>query len=589
MPGFLYTNQTNFRPFSYQEMLAPVLMATQAHQAVEEAYSELDSQANAIGSLANEANDPVTYQRYKAYESALRTQADALAKNGLTPGIRQSLLDLKGRYAKDIIPIQNAITRRRELADEQRKAEPTMMFQRDMNSMSYESSLDRFLENPDYDYGEKYSGELLAQQAGQMAANLKTALTRKDKLKGIGLPYQYEQLLQYGYTPEQIQQAITNPQKGNPVLNTIVELAVASSGMKSWASPKQLAKAMAHANRGLYNAIGKTEFKNFTDSFSMQDELARGAETREAERQKLSGLAINPLNIYSSRELSKDEETYKNNINRFSRYFYKDSNGKVRITAAGLAEYNRKNYGEVAGRVTTTPEGTVIREASSYGKESPSEFRKFMDSIGAKNINTSNNAIVNNLGNIWDNYIQNNPSAKTAKYDANRVTEYDYSLAGTQQGDMKDAILTASRNMPLKEVDYNNKTRKFENTGNELSLKDLKSDKYKVTATRFSPYGTTVMIQDNEGNVKRYALPSGINTTNETNRDKMMVAAQQWLQVVNTGQYTDAKGKVHKATPDEITYAQEQYAQALQQAYLFHSQLGVQNKMKEQEFNPYGY
>ena len=142
MPNFAYTNQTNFRPFSYQEMLAPVLMATQAHQAVEEAYSELDSQANAIGSLANEANDPVTYQRYKAYESALRTQADALAKNGLTPGTRQSLLDLKGRYAKDIIPIQNAITRRRELADEQRKAllqNPTLMFQRDMNSMSYES------------------------------------------------------------------------------------------------------------------------------------------------------------------------------------------------------------------------------------------------------------------------------------------------------------------------------------------------------------------------------------------------------------------------------------------------------------------
>ena len=60
MPNFAYTNQTNFRPFSYQEMLAPVLMATQAHQAIEEAYSELDSQANAIGSLANEADDPVT-------------------------------------------------------------------------------------------------------------------------------------------------------------------------------------------------------------------------------------------------------------------------------------------------------------------------------------------------------------------------------------------------------------------------------------------------------------------------------------------------------------------------------------------------
>ena len=123
MPNFAYTNTTQFRPFSFEEQLRPLLMYTQAHQAVEEAYSELDSQANAIGSLANEANDPVTYQRYKAYEESLRQQADALAKNGLTPSIRQSLLDLKGRYAKDIIPIKNAITRRRELADEQRKAD----------------------------------------------------------------------------------------------------------------------------------------------------------------------------------------------------------------------------------------------------------------------------------------------------------------------------------------------------------------------------------------------------------------------------------------------------------------------------------
>lgn len=590
MPGFLYTNQTNFRPFSYQEMLAPVLMATQAHQAVEEAYSELDSQANAIGSLANEANDPVTYQRYKAYESALRTQADALAKNGLTPGTRQSLLDLKGRYAKDITPIQNAITRRRELADEQRKAllqNPTLMFQRDMNSMSYESSLDRFLENPDYDYGERYSGALLTQQVSQAASNLAKELSNYGNGKRLD-DYTKTFLQQHGFTRDQVLDAITNPNRtqSQPVLNAIVEQVIGSSGITSWADNLTMDKAYDYARQGLWSAIGQTNISTYEDydaKLDAQEEMQKRLKDYENQG-RFQGLAINPLNIYSSRELSKDEETYKNNINRFSRYF---SNG--RITAAGLAEYNRKNYGEVAGKVTTTPEGTVIREASSYGKESPSEFRKFMDSIGAENINTNNNAIVDNLSNIWNSYIHNNPSAKTAKYDANRVTEYDYSLAGTQQGDMKDAILTASRNMPLKEVDYNNKTRKFENTGNELSLKDLKSDKYKVTATRFSPYGTTVMIQDNEGNVKRYALPSGINTTNETNRDKMMVAAQQWLQVVNTGQYTDAKGKVHKATPDEITYAQEQYAQALQQAYLFHSQLGVQNKTKEQEFNPYGY
>ena len=120
-------------------------------------------------------------------------------------------------------------------------------------------------------------------------------------------------------------------------------------------------------------------------------------------------------------------------------------------------------------------------------------------------------------------------------------------------------------------------------------MENLKSDKYKVTNTRFSPYGTTVMIQDDKGNVKRYRMPVGINTTNEQNRDRAMQAANRWQQVVNTGQYTDIKGEVHYATPDEINYAQNEYDKAIQQAYLFHSQLGVQNKVKEQEFNYYGY
>ena len=97
------------------------------------------------------------------------------------------------------------------------------------------------------------------------------------------------------------------------------------------------------------------------------------------------------------------------------------------------------------------------------------------------------------------------------------------------------------------------------------------------------------MIQDDKGNVRRYRMPAGINTTNEQNRDRAMAAANQWQHVVSTGQYTDARGNVHQATPDEITYAQQQYANSIQQAYLFHSQLGVQNKTKEQEFNPYGY
>jgi hypothetical protein len=42
-------------------------------------------------------------------------------------------------------------------------------------------------------------------------------------------------------------------------------------------------------------------------------------------------------------------------------------------------------------------------------------------------------------------------------------------------------------------------------------------------------------------------------------------------------------------TDAEYQVLQSRYAQALQEAYLYHSQLGLSNKTEEQKFNPYGY
>lgn len=599
MANYSLVINSQFKPFSYQEMLAPVLMATQTHQELENQYGELATKANVWEEMANEQTDPYAYKMYKTYANDLENQARQLAREGLNAASRRNALNMRARYSREITPIETAYRRRDELAAEQRRASlsnPTMFYQRNASTMS----LDDFIRNPSMDYGEKYSGALLSQQVGQMAANLKTALTGKGKLKGIGLPYQYEQLLQYGYTPEQIQQAITNPQKGDPVLNTIIEQALTASGMKDWASPEQLAQARAYANQGLYNAIGKTEFKNFTDSFSMQDALnarqhARQVAARRAELEQArsNSLAINPLNIYSSRELNDEERRYNDNIKNFSKYFYKDAKGRIKMNEAGLQEYKRVIKG-TSGDPLVTPEGTVIltnvKETSS-----PTSFRRFIDSLGGNRYigygkdSKMTNWQPGNVGNLWANYVSNSPAAKTARYDATKVTEYDYYIDDSQQASMKDAILTANRGLTLKEVDYDSKSKTFKDTGEEITMSDLASNKYRVTNTRFSPYGNTVMIQDDEGNVRRFRMPSGINTTNEHNRDRIMQKAYLMQNIVNTGKYTDGKGNIRDATSEEIAYAQQLYTQALQQAYLFHSQIGMQNKTKEQEFSPYGY
>lgn len=601
MANYSLVINSQFKPFSYQEMLAPTLMATQAHQELENQYGELATKASVWEEMANEQTDPYAYKMYKTYANDLEEQAGQLAREGLNAASRRDMLNMRARYSKEITPIEQAYTARQKQAEEQQKAllqDPTLMLSR----RAATTSLDDYIRNPQLAY-EAYSGKLITAQAASAASALAKEMQEKPrKWRSILGNSYYETMMQKGFSSQAVLQAIQDNPNAAPQLTRIVEDAINSSGVRNWGDQATIARAIDYAKQGLWSAVGETQYQTLdnwrakmAEQEAMQIRAEKRAAARKAEEQRqarLNSLAINPLNIYSSRELSKDEKKYKEDMKRYSKYFYKDNHGQMRMTWAGWQEYTRN----VTPRVTSAGSGSgtaglmnVETQMQNGSKKfTPTAFRQFMDSMGAYSV-TKGKWQPGNLGNVWNGYANNSPAARTARYDATRVTEYDYPIAGAQQGDMKNAIMTAGRGLSLKEVDYDSKSKQFKDTGEEITMEDLKSDKYKVTATRFSPYGTTVMIQDDKGNVRRYRMPAGINTTNEQNRDRAMAAANQWQQVVNTGQYTDARGNIHQATPDEITYAQQQYAQAIQQAYLFHSQLGVQNKTKEQEFNPYGY
>lgn len=590
MANYSLVINSQFKPFSYQEMLAPTLMATQAHQELENQYGDLATKASVWEEMANEQTDPYAYKMYKTYANDLEEQAGQLAREGLNAASRRDMLNMKARYSKEITPIEQAYTTRQKQAEQQQQAllqDPTLMLSR----RAATTSLDDYIRNPQLAY-EAYSGKLITAQAASAASALAKEMQEKPrKWRSILGNSYYETMMQKGFSSQAVLQAIQDNPNAAPQLTRIVEDAINSSGVRNWGDQATIARAIDYAKQGLWSAVGETQYQtldNWRAKMAEQEAMQKRAEKRAAAREnqgRLNNLAINPLNIYSSRELSKDEKRYKESMKRYSKYFYKDSHGQMRMTYAGWKEYNKK-VKSTSGKPMVTPEGTTILTSVSttYGK---SPFRQFMDNLGAYKV-TKGKWQPGNLGNVWSRYV-NSSAGRTSRYDATRVTEYDYPIAGAQQGDMKDAIMTAGRGLSLKEVDYDSKSKKFKDTGEEITMEDLKSDKYKVTATRFSPYGATVMIQDDKGNVRRYRMPAGINTTNEQNRDRAMTAANQWQHVVNTGQYTDARGNVHQATPDEITYAQQQYANSIQQAYLFHSQLGVQNKTKEQEFNPYGY
>lgn len=596
MANFSLVVNSKFNPFSFERYIQPYQIYGQAYKEVENALGELDTKASVWEEMANEQTDPYAYKMYKTYANDLEKQAGQLAREGLNAASRKDMLNMRARYSKEITPIEQAYTTRQKQAEQQQQAllqDPTLMLSRRAST----TSLDDYIRNPQLAY-ESYSGKLITAQAASAASALAKEMQEKPrKWRSILGNSYYETMMQKGFSSQTVLQAIQDNPNAAPQLTRIVEDAINSSGVRNWGDQATIARAIDYAKQGLWSAVGETQYQtldNWRAKMAEQEAMQKRTEKRAAAREnqgRLNNLAINPLNIYSSRELSKDEKRYKESMKKYSKYFYKDSHGQMRMTYAGWKEYNRN----ATPRVTSTGSGSgtaglmnVETQTQNGSKRfTPTTFRQFMDNLGAYKV-TKGKWQSGNLGNVWSRYV-NSSAGRTSRYDATRVTEYDYPIAGAQQGDMKDAIMTAGRGLSLKEVDYDSKSKKFKDTGEEITMEDLKSDKYKVTATRFSPYGATVMIQDDKGNVRRYRMPAGINTTNEQNRDRAMAAANQWQHVVNTGKYTDARGNVHQATPDEITYAQQQYANSIQQSYLFHSQLGVQNKTKEQEFNPYGY
>ena len=285
MANYSLIINSSFKPFSYAEMLAPVQAATQAHQELESAYSELETKANIWDKLANESTDPKTYSIYKKYSDDLNEQASILAKNGLNPTSRQAMLNMKKRYTQDITPIENAWNRRKELMDEQRKLreqDSTIMFDNDFRNMS----LDTIMENPSIGY-ESLSGKDIAARTAAIASNYAKSIQNEPEFKSI-LKSQYWQVRQHsGWTPEQIIMDATGDSNAPEALKQIRRQMHASLRNNA-AYRYELADP--YISQGMHSGLGTDTYSTLADqSYASPLEWAKLAEARKARKQAAKG------------------------------------------------------------------------------------------------------------------------------------------------------------------------------------------------------------------------------------------------------------------------------------------------------------
>ena len=132
--NYSFVIDSSFKPFSFQEMLAPFLMYKDAYEKSEETYNDLKTKAGEFSYLAKVAEenpDSDAAKIYKGYADELNRQADDLANNGLNINNRRALTRLKQRYQGEIGQLYKAdaaLQKEKELRRAMAAKDPSMLW-----------------------------------------------------------------------------------------------------------------------------------------------------------------------------------------------------------------------------------------------------------------------------------------------------------------------------------------------------------------------------------------------------------------------------------------------------------------------------
>lgn len=389
MANYNLVVNSNFKPFSYQEYIAPLATLQEQHNLIEDQLAELDAKASVFEGLANSAKDSDAYNQYKQFANELEKQRDLLSNEGLKSNTRSNLMKMKSRYAKEIIPIEQAYNRRLAQIEEQRQAllkDNSLLFSYD----AADKGLNDYLRDQALSYT-PVSGRQLEDEVGNSIANYSKAAIENAEGKAILkeiLPLQYEYIQQHGFSPKAITEAILNSDNSDKILKGIVDSVIHTSGIRSWGDDDKLEKAYWWARRGLARGIGETKsqivkddvaFENLRHQNALDEINYRNGDTNNipAGDDPFSSDKLTPMPIFTIDKESTENKEYDLANYALKKYFYYNSNiGKWVFNPEGEKEYN--NVKDVNLRYLTpfyNSNDTKDRRQIKTG------FRKLMDKV----------------------------------------------------------------------------------------------------------------------------------------------------------------------------------------------------------------
>lgn len=581
----LIVNST-FNPYSLQELFPIYQANAQAQYQAEEAFSQLQMKADQWEKLANNAQDADVYSKYKSYSNQLKEAANDVLNNGINAASRRNLMNMRAQYASNIIPIEEAYNKRQQQAQvlwQARLQDPTLIAQDPS-----ELGLSYYIKNPSYT-PQSYSGKLLTAQSAQAAQNLAKTLSSYGKGEPID-SYTNTFIQKHGLTRNDIQKYLNGETTAtNKVLGAIYQQVYDSSQIGNWANENQRRQAANFIKQGMWSAIGQDTvqaMENFEarENYKFRQQLA----LIQAQQQQQDQLAaINEVPIYTPEEQNEADKMKE----KYKQYFY-TKNGRTYLSQKGREAYNE-------GEIHYTNNSENIKRGSVMGSDGKmydlkkdkqgryyytekSDFKDFLNSLGAqKYLGKGHNWQPGNVGNLWSKYINTG-----VRGDAKQFMEYDYALSPTQQTAYKNQIAAANIGRDrIYAAKFDRKSGTWKKD-KDIDLADFlnEDNKWTVTNARFGAQGRTYIAKNKDGKVIRFVMPIGINPNVEKNIDKR---AEDAMNISKTLQSGKLNGK--PLTDVQKAQLRQAYNNAIQQAYLFQSQLGVLNNTSTQDFAAQAY
>ncbi len=415
MAGYSTIN-AQFRPLSYQEMLAPVVAADTEHKGIEEQQAQLQTLASQWEErLANEKDDTLR-TKYKSYLDKVNEQASILSSQGLTPGVRKNLYNLKSDYTKEIIPIEEAYKKYQEELDTRKK------LQMQDSSRIFEDgdvSITGFYKNPAQQFKSLSGNEVYQMAAKDFENYSKNLLSTGDWKSTAGGQY-LERLRRTGATPEQITQLIAQDPKAPKELQDLYSNIVQNyTSRGNWGDTGNT-KIKEYINRAASYAIGSQQ-SDIQNNKMWEWNMRQQEERKKAEQEALKNSTWMPVGNIVDAENSSEVNTYNNYMNLLKSLKQKG--------AKGATEFLNKKTNTIVYSHPTTQ--AYYKKMEDYVQEQQSKNPKWNPDTDStfKILNANFEAQRNSYGKSGSKTIETTTpelkewNALTKKYNTNNIDE----------------------------------------------------------------------------------------------------------------------------------------------------------------------